>query len=80
MFRFLVVSFACLALATHFVEMERMIRHPDYVQMGKASPELEHEVVIAVKQLNLDKLEKEVLERSTPGSLKFQKWLNFKEV
>jgi Pro-kumamolisin, activation domain len=42
--------------------------------------DLTHEVVIAVKQRNLDVLEDQLLRRSTPGSELYQHWLTHDEI
>lgn len=64
----------------HFVRMETMNEREDFVKSSKTPPSNIHEVVIAVKQNNLDLLETMVLERSTPGSALYQQWLTFEEV
>ena len=38
------------------------------------------ELVIALKQKNIDILEKMLLDRSTPGSPQYQKWLTFDSI
>lgn len=47
---------------------------------NKPAPTVEHELIFAVKQLNLDSLEKTILERATPGNKNYLKWLTFEEV
>ena len=64
----------------HFVRMETMNKRADFIKSSKTPPSNIHEVVIAVKQNNLDLLETMVLERSTPGSALYQQWLTFEEV
>ena len=39
-----------------------------------------HEVVVAVNQNNLDKIEKELDERSNPQHMNYQQWLSFDEI
>ncbi len=63
-----------------FVQVENMIHRPDFLKHDRCDGNLNHEVLIAVKHLNLDVLEQEVIERSTPGSPKYQKWMTFEEV
>jgi subtilase family serine protease len=55
-------------------------RQEHLILKNHASHDLLHEIVFAVRQRNLDKLESELLERSTPGNPKFQQWLTFQEV
>ena len=64
----------------HFVEMERMVHRPDFEHQGRCNGNEQHEIFIAVKQLNLDVLEAEAIRRSTPGSPLYQKWLTSDEV
>ena len=64
----------------HFVRMETMNMRADFMKSSKTPPSNIHEVVIAVKQNNLDLLETMVLERSTPGNALYQQWLTFEEV
>jgi subtilase family serine protease len=47
---------------------------------GHPDPNTSHEVFIAIKPLNTEIMEKIVLERGTPGTATYQKWLSFKEV
>ena len=39
-----------------------------------------HEVVFAVRQRNTENIEAELIERSTPESSRYQKWMTFEEV
>lgn len=63
-----------------FLKMESMIKREDFVLQSKADSDADHEIVFAIKQKNLDKLESMVLERSTPGNPLYQKWMTFNEV
>lgn len=45
-------------------------------QLNTSPAEIMHEVLIAVKQENLDLLRNHLMERSSPRSDKFQKWLS----
>ena len=47
--------------------METMINREGFELLKRADIEQHHELVVAVKQNNLDLLEEMVLERSTPG-------------
>ena len=62
------------------VVKEKMKHRMDLIRKSKTDPSTPHEVVIAVKQRNLDVLEKMVLERATPGNPKYQQWMTFDEV
>ena len=80
-----VLSLAALTLlagstVAHFIRKEAMKRRDDFIMKSKADPSTPHEMIFAVKQKNLDILEKEVLERATPGNPKYQKWMTFWEV
>jgi hypothetical protein len=62
------------------VHMESMLHRDDFERLHRSSPTLLHEVVIAIHQRNLDVLEEMVLDRSTPGSPRYQQWMTFTEV
>jgi subtilase family serine protease len=47
---------------------------------SKPAKNTSHEVIFALRQLNLDVLEHELLERATPGTSKYQQWMSFDEV
>lgn len=83
MFLRLLVVLAVLSLTTShaaFLKKESMNKREDFVMKTNAPPSLPHEVVIAIKQKNLDVIEREVIERATPGNPKYQKWMTFEEV
>ena len=67
-------------MTSHSVEMESMIPRVDFAKCNRCAGYLTHEVFIAVKQKNLDILEEEVLQRSTPGSPLYQQWMTRSEV
>ena len=46
---------------------EFIIQRPGIEYVSRADSEAKHEVIIAVKQQNIDILEQKLLERSTPG-------------
>ena len=75
----LFIAFLCsflvvVAATASFVKMESMIPRSTFVKVGRADSSVRHEVLIAIKQRNLDVLEGMVLDRSTPGSKNYQKW------
>jgi tripeptidyl-peptidase-1 len=80
----IVVLIALLAVvfaeSTGFFKMEAMNKRDDFVLKSKAEADAPHEVIFAVKQLNLDILKREVLERSTPGNAKYQQWMTHSQV
>ena len=81
MFFRILCLFCVLAAAVNAgVVKEKMKHRMDFIRKSKTDPSTPHEVVIAVKQQNLDVLEKMVLERATPGNPKYQQWMNFDEV
>jgi hypothetical protein len=51
-----------------------------FVLRERAHHDTEHELIFAVQQRNLIKLDEMLMERSTPGSPMFQQWLTFDEV
>ena len=55
-------------------------RQEHLIQQRRAPQDLLHEVVFAVRQKNSEHLEAELLERSTPESPKYQRWMTFDEV
>ena len=67
-------------MTSHSVEMESMIPRVDFAKRNRCAGYLTHEVFIAVKQKNLDILEEEVLQRSTPGSPLYQQLMTRSEV
>ena len=83
LFKFVViiaVVAVALAASSDFFKIESMNHRHDFVLHSKPDPEVKHEVIFAIKQKNLDILEKEVLERATPGSSKYLQWMTFWEV
>ena len=60
---------------TAFVKMESMIPRNTFIKINRADGSILHEVLIAIKQRNLDVLESKVLDISAPGSKNYQKWL-----
>lgn len=64
---------------TH-LKMEKMKMRDSFQRIGSPSPEKIHEIVISIKQNNLESLEDTIIKRTTPGSPLFQQWLTFDEV
>ena len=60
--------------------VERMVPRKSFLKLRKSNGDLSHEVVIAIRQRNIDVLERMVLERSTPGGDLYQRWMTFDEV
>ena len=57
-----------------------MVPRKSFFKLRKSNGDLQHEVVIAIRQRNIDVLESMVLERSTPGGHLYQQWMSFDEV
>lgn len=60
--------------------IERAISRKSFVKRGRSPHDAMHEVVIAIKQLNLDVVESELLQRSTPNDPKYQQWLSYEDI
>ena len=58
----------------------KRIPRDTFLKLNRANPEETHELVFAIKQNNLDHLEQTLLQRSTPGSELYQKWLTYEEI
>lgn len=41
---------------------------------------MKHQLIFAITQRNIDELERQLLERSTPGRKEYQKWMSFEEI
>ena len=65
--------------ATH-IQKESIIKRESMKKKSRASGEMIHEVIFAIKQNNLDTLDAMLLERSTPGSPTYQQWMTFEEI
>jgi hypothetical protein len=52
----------------------------NWVRGERATLTTHHEVMIAVKQANLDKLDVMLQERSTPGTPLYRQWMSFEEI
>lgn len=55
-------------------------RQEHLILHNRAPTHLQHEIIFAVNQRNMDKLESELISRSTPESSNYQEWLTFDEV
>lgn len=53
---------------------------PSFRKMARSDVNVNHEVLIAVAQNNLDYLKKTIIERGTPGHKLYQQWLSFDEI
>lgn len=60
--------------------MERIIPRKGFIQLERAAPDHVHEVVFAIKKKNMNVIKETALERATPGSPNYQKWLSYDEV
>jgi len=63
-----------------FHVVESRLHRETFVQLAESDTSVVHELVFAVQQLNLDKLEEMVLERSTPGNPLYRQWMSYGEV
>jgi subtilase family serine protease len=79
-FIFALFNLGVTLIDARHLKIESMIHRPDFNRLRRSPAEVPHEVVFAIRQNNLETLEQMVLERSTPGSPQFQKWMNFDEV
>jgi subtilase family serine protease len=77
---FLALWAVVVAESKGFTKMGVMNHRDDFVAQHEAHADTEHDVVFAVKQLNLQALEQEVTERATPGNAKYQQWMSFNEI
>jgi hypothetical protein len=78
---FIIIAVAVLRFVDGaHVRMESKMHREKFSRLGRAHGETRHEVVFAVRQNNMDVMERMVAERSTPGSSKYQQWMTFVEV
>eukprot|EP01038_Epipyxis_sp_PR26KG_P008124 gene8124-11002_t len=68
------------SLDNNLVHMGKSIGRESFVRKERSDPLDRHELVFAVKQRNLKKLEEILIEISTPGNSNYQKWLTFDQV
>ena len=80
--KFLISFGVVLATATagHFVSMEKRKGRDSFVQKARSDSEMIHQLVFAIQQKNVLKLETLLLERSIPGNPLYQQWLTFEQV
>jgi len=64
----------------NFRPMGQSVPRHSFVQTESSSADATHELIFAVKQRNLDQMDRQLMERSTPGSPLYQQWLSFEEV
>eukprot|EP00428_Durinskia_dybowskii_P062055 CAMPEP_0170380796 /NCGR_PEP_ID=MMETSP0117_2-20130122/14069_1 /TAXON_ID=400756 /ORGANISM="Durinskia baltica, Strain CSIRO CS-38" /LENGTH=661 /DNA_ID=CAMNT_0010636329 /DNA_START=129 /DNA_END=2114 /DNA_ORIENTATION=+ len=81
----LFASLTCLLAVTatvhsNFIQKSRRIPRESFVKQQRAIPDENHALIFAVKQKNLDYLEKTLIERSTPRNELYQKWLTYDEI
>lgn len=66
---------------TEIIKREIMKKSPIHLKLiAQSDSETFHEIVISVKQNNLEILEELLIRKSTPGSEEYQKWMTFQEV
>lgn len=59
---------------------ESLIPRDTLIRQDRVNGDYIHEILISIKQLNIEVLERELIERSSPGSLKYQKWMTYDEI
>eukprot|EP01035_Chromulina_nebulosa_P040662 gene40662-54983_t len=65
---------------TSLVLIEEMNEREDFIMLDRSPSNTKHELVFAIKQLNLDQLDDILMNISSPDSLHYQKWLSYEEV
>ena len=60
--------------------MEKAIGRQTFAKQSRSIPDVQHELVFAVKQNNLDMLHDILMDRSSHTSPRYQQWLSFEEV
>ena len=56
------------------------LKREHFEQGERANLASQHEILIGIKQANLDLLDVKLQERSTPGTPFYRQWLSFEEV
>ena len=74
------VSSCAKSNISSLVLIEEMNERDDFIMLERSPSDTRHELVFAIKQLNLDQLNNILTEISSPGSLRYQKWLTNEEV
>lgn len=72
--RFIIGILVCVCNGAH--HSEKMNARATFVKLYRSPSALIHEVTIALKQNNLDKIRDILMERSTPGNPLYQQWMN----
>eukprot|EP01038_Epipyxis_sp_PR26KG_P010227 gene10227-13759_t len=62
------------------VKMESMNYRSSFKKKDKVNNDVQHELIFAIKQNNLDKLDEILQDISSPNSPNYRKWLTFDEV
>lgn len=75
-----VLSYGFILFVEAKKKMEVMKDRPQFHMKTKVDGSAQHEVIIAVKQRNLDQLHDILMERASPRSPTYQQWLTFEEV
>ena len=69
-----------LSLNNDYIVKDNLIQ-PNYVKkITRSASKIVHHVAIAIKQNNIDVIERMLLERSSPDHYQYQNWLTFEEV
>jgi tripeptidyl-peptidase I len=78
---FLLLAFAIVVVTcARFLRMEEALESFEFTRASESNKADLHDVVFAIKQRNLDSLDKFLMEVSTPGSPKYGKYLTRNEV
>jgi subtilase family serine protease len=59
---------------------ESLIPRDTLIKKDRINGDYIHEILISIKQLNIEILERELIERSTPSSPLYQQWLTYDEI
>ena len=79
---FLVLSDICLICSSshRFILQEEMKSRESFKRVSLSHDTNIHEVLIAIQQLNLDRLKSMLEDMGTPGHHTYQQWLSFDEI
>lgn len=80
MFVSVILKSTCAQSNTSLVLIEEMNEREDFIMLERSPRDTKHELVFAIKQLNLDQLDDILMNISSPDSLHYQKWLSYEEV
>ena len=67
-------------MKNNYVKFETSVHVDTFVKTDITVPETFHKVIIAIKHNPIEYLESLLLERSTPGSALYQKWMSYEEI